>query len=161
MTDRGTDWDGLARRHPEAFEALAGVLAAAWEESDPSLLEMARLRIATLLRNAAELDRRNPGAGVPEEKLATLPSWPTSELFSPRERACLAFTEQFVIDANGVTDEVVAGVTEHLGPEGCYVFAQAVSVLETFQRACLTLGIESVPTLEEIAATAANAATEG
>ena len=39
----------------------------------------------------------------------------------------------------------LAEVTEHLGPAGCYAFAEAVSVLETFQRACLTLGIQEVP----------------
>jgi hypothetical protein len=54
-------------------------------------------------------------------------------------------TEQFVVDASGVTDTQVADVTEHLGPAGCYAFVEAVSVLETFQRACLTLGIQEVP----------------
>jgi hypothetical protein len=53
-------------------------------------------------------------------------------------------TEQFVMDANSVTTAHVADVTEHLGAAGCYAFLEAVSVLETFQRACLTLGIEEV-----------------
>ncbi len=49
------------------------------------------------------------------------------------------------MDANGVTDAQVADVTEHLGAQGRYAFVEAVSVLETFQRACLTLGIQEVP----------------
>ncbi len=56
-----------------------------------------------------------------------------------------------MIDANGVTDEHVAEVTAHLGPAGCYAFVQALSVVETFQRACLTLGIESVPDVDRMA----------
>ena len=58
-------------------------------------------------------------------------------------------TEQFVIDANGVTEPQVADVTEHLGAAGCYAFVEAVSVLETFQRACLTLGIDDAPAVDE------------
>ena len=71
--------------------------------------------------------------------------------------ACLSLTEQFVMDANGVTDEQVTAVTEHLGGRGCYAFVQAISVLETFQRACLTLGIGSSPGLDEIVRRAAGA----
>jgi alkylhydroperoxidase family enzyme len=77
-------------------------------------------------------------------------AWPTSPRFTPAERACLALTEQFVMDANGVSEKQVAAVTEHLGGSGCYAFVQAISVLETFQRACLTMGIRSSPGLDEI-----------
>jgi hypothetical protein len=54
------------------------------------------------------------------------------------------------MDANGVTDEQVAEVTSHLGGSGCYAFVAAVSVLETFQRACLTMGIRTAPKLDDI-----------
>jgi alkylhydroperoxidase family enzyme len=154
----GTDWDRLAGLRPEAFGALAGLVAAAWAACDPVLLELARLRTATLLRHRAELQRRTAraqAAGLTEAKVAELGAWPTSPRFSPCERACLALTEQFVIDANGVTDGHVAAVTEHLGPEGCYTFVQALSVLETFQRACLTLGVETGTDVDELAATGA------
>jgi alkylhydroperoxidase family enzyme len=107
---------------------------------------LARLRIAVLLGNVAEQGRRTALAvesGLTEDKVAELASWPTSPQFSACERACLSLTEQFVMDANGVTDEMVEAVTEHLGGAGCYAFVEAVSVLETFQRACLTLGIET------------------
>jgi alkylhydroperoxidase family enzyme len=127
---------------------LTNFVGAAWEETDPVVLELARLRIATLLGANGELARRTAvarDAGVTEAKIDALPSWPSSPLFDARERACLALTEQFAMDASGVTDEQVADVTEHLGADGCYAFVQAVSVLETFQRACLTLGFEEVP----------------
>ncbi len=153
-----TDWDRLAALSPEAGVALAAVVAAAWEENDPVLLELARLRIATLLGNTAELARHSTtakAAGLTDAKVADLAAWPTSPRFTARERACLSLTEQFVIDANGVTDAQVADVTEHLGVAGCYAFVEAVSVLETFQRACLTLGLESVPGVDELVEAAA------
>lgn len=148
LPEADTDWDRLAALSPDAVAAVSAVVAAAWEENDPVLLELARLRTATLLGCSAELARRNPrarAAGLSEAKVADLAAWPTSPRFTARERACLSLTEQFVIDANGVTDTQVADVTEHLGAAGCYAFVEAVSVLETFQRACLTLGIQEVP----------------
>jgi alkylhydroperoxidase family enzyme len=141
-------WDGLTALSPDAAGALSGVVAAAWDSTDPALLELARLRIAKLLGHTADLGRRTPramDAGLSDEKVRDVASWPTSPLFTARERACLAFTEQFVIDANGVTDEMVAEVTAHLGAAGCYAFAEAVSVLETYARACLVLGIDDAP----------------
>jgi alkylhydroperoxidase family enzyme len=148
LPEGDTDWDRFATLCPEPFQALAGVVAATEEETDPVLLELARIRIATLLQYPAEAARRNArarDAGLAEAKVADLAAWPTSPRFTARERACLSLTEQFVMDANGVTDTQVADVTEHLGAAGCYAFVEAVSVLETFQRACLTLGIQEVP----------------
>jgi alkylhydroperoxidase family enzyme len=157
LPEADTDWDRLATLCPDALDALSNLVGAAWEDTDPVLLELARLRMAALLGYTAELARhsvRAREAGLTEAKVAELRAWPTSPLFTARERACLALTEQFVMDANGVTDDQVAEVGQHLGPAGCYAFVQAVSVLETFQRACLTLGIDSAPGVDQTAGTA-------
>jgi alkylhydroperoxidase family enzyme len=153
IPDGDTDWDRLAALFPEIFDAMAGTLAAACEDTDPELVELARLRIAKLLNNTMELEPRRaptPRAGRPALNAADVAAWPTSPRFTAAERACLALAEQFVMDANGVTDELVAEVTEHLGGARCFAFVQTVSVLETFQRACLTLGIRTAPGLDEI-----------
>lgn len=153
LPEGDTDWDRLAALCPEAFDALARVIGSTWEDTDPVLLELARLRIAKLLRNTVEIDQRSArahAAGLDEAKVADLAAWPTSPRFDARERACLDLTEQFVLDANGVTEAQVAAVTEHLGGPGCYAFVQAISVLETFQRACLTLGVRTAPSADEI-----------
>jgi alkylhydroperoxidase family enzyme len=143
-----TDWDRLTALWPEATGALAGLVAAAWEENDPVLLELCRLRMATLLGSQLELSRRTEravAAGLTDAKIANLPAWPSSPQFSERERAALALAEQFVVDANGVTEGHVAAVAGYLGPEGSFAFVQGLSALETFQRACLTLGIDTAP----------------
>jgi len=157
-----TDWDRLAARWPEAADALAGLGTAPWEETDPMLLELCRLRMATLLRSPGELARRNDrarAAGLTEDRIAELPSWPTSSHFTARERACLSVAEQFVIDANGVTEAQIADVTHHLGAVGCYAFVQALSTLETFQRACLTLGVDPPPAFDRVEVAGPDATT--
>jgi len=165
LSEGDTDWDRLASTFPETFDALASLMAAAWEDTDPVLLELARLRIATLLQYPEELTRRSARAkeaGLEEAKLAQLAAWPTSPLFTARERACLALTEQFILDANGVTDAEVAEVTKHLGGNGCYAFVEAISALETLQRASLVLGIHTAPDVDQMITRSTSAhATEG
>jgi alkylhydroperoxidase family enzyme len=119
-----------------------------WEQGDPVLLELCRLRIATLLEFEAGLRIRSEqarGAGLTESKVESLNLWPTSPLFSERERACLALAEQMLMDASGMTDEIVDEVLEHLPPSECYALVQAVNAMETLQRGCLVLGIETSP----------------
>jgi alkylhydroperoxidase family enzyme len=149
-----TDWDRVSALCPDAFGAIALLVNAAWQEVDPILLELSRLRIACVLRYNAEFERRSTkaeAAGLTHDKIAELPLWPTSPRFTELERACLALAEQFVIDANGVTDAHVTAVSHHLGRDGCFAFVQALSALETYQRACLTLGIDSTPAVDELA----------
>ncbi len=61
-----TDWDRFATLCPEAFHALSGVVAAAWEEADPVLLQLARLRIATLLGHTAGSHGAASGPETPD-----------------------------------------------------------------------------------------------
>jgi alkylhydroperoxidase family enzyme len=162
LPEGDTDWDRLASLCPEVFDALAGAVDAAWRDTDPVLLELARLRMAKLLDNPVEAGQRSSratDAGLTDAKVAELADWPTSPQFTDRERACLALTEQFVMDANSVTEADVAAVTDHLGGPGCYAFVSAVSVLETYQRACLTLGIRSAPSIDDIVQRAHRAPT--
>jgi len=151
LPDAATDWEAVAEALPDAAAAVEGLHRAVWTLADPVLLELARLRLATLLDFQPGLRLRSPearAAGLGEDRIALLASWPTSPRFSARERACLAFTEQFLMDANGVTDQLVADVLEHLSPEECYGFVNAVSAFETLQRGSLTLGFDPSPEAE-------------
>jgi alkylhydroperoxidase family enzyme len=165
LPEGDNDWDRLASAHPEPLSAMAGVYAAAWIDCDPVLLELARLRIATLLDNSGELSHRSGPAqvaGLTEDKIAALAAWPSSPLFAPVERACVALAEQFALDASGVTDQQVADVAAALGDVACYAYVEGVSALETFQRACLALGIRTSPGVDQLVAagTAYNSAVE-
>ena len=123
MTHRPTDevLAAVLHDHPDVAAHLRAAHAAAWRVVDPVLLELCRLRIAMLLGCEAELAARTPAAverGLDEATVAELAQWPTSPRFGPRERACLALCEQFVMDVAGVTDELAADVSAHLGPAG-------------------------------------------
>jgi len=59
--------------------------------------------------------RRAVGAkqGIPIEKLDALSDYSTSERFTPRERAALAYSEAIVREDREVTDVCVARLSEH------------------------------------------------
>lgn len=44
------------------------------------------------------------GAGVSEDKIAAIPTWQTSDLFSPRERLLLAYADRLVMHRGRVPD---------------------------------------------------------
>ena len=84
------------------------------------------LRVAMLTRNSRELARRTPGAHVSEEKIAALAQWPKSPLYSAAERACLEFTEQYVIDVAGMTDDIVNNLLKHYDSSAIFALVHAI-----------------------------------
>jgi alkylhydroperoxidase family enzyme len=148
--ERGRDleWEGVVGYFPEAADAIARLHRTIWQQSDPVLLELVRLRIATLLRFGPGLALRSARArkaGLSEAKIAVLSQWPTSPLYDASERACLALTEQMLMSANDVTDELVADVLAHLSPGECFTLVEGISAMETLQRGCLVLGLTTSP----------------
>jgi hypothetical protein len=135
--------DAIRRHLPGLADVGERLNAKVWELNDPVLLELCRLRMATLLGATESLRQRSAAAsqaGLTEERIAQLASWPTSPLFSERERACLAFAEMFLFDPGSVDDELVGAVVEHLPGDGCYALTNALWVIEGRLRASLTLG---------------------
>jgi hypothetical protein len=63
-----------------------------------------------------------------------LPDWPSSHLFTAMQRACLAFTDQFVTDVALLTDEQAQAVADELGGDGLSSFVDALLVIEQRQR---------------------------
>jgi hypothetical protein len=135
------DW--VSEYAPDAAAHLSRAQSVLPDQVGPVILELARLRIASLLRNESALSRRAPesvSAGLTEEMVEAIAQWPTSELFSEGDRACLALAEQFVIDVGGVSGEDVARVLAVLGPPGLYGFVQALYLFDMTQRLELSLG---------------------
>jgi alkylhydroperoxidase family enzyme len=61
--------------------------------------------------------------GYSEEKIEALKSWQVSDLFSPVERALLAFTDALVLQHGRVDDGVFKALQEHLDDEQILEFA--------------------------------------
>jgi alkylhydroperoxidase family enzyme len=116
--------------------ALDRLNSAAWAAVDPELLDVCRLRVAMILGCDDELAHRPMATS--SLTLEDIRSWTTSDRVSPRQRACLAFAEQFVIDVKNLENKTVHDVTEQLGVDGLVNFASALLVIEQRQRLQLT-----------------------
>ena len=104
--------------------------AAAWAATSPHLLELCRVRIATMLGCTAEAHSRTPGTGVDPEVLDAIAAWPSDDRFDDAARACLAFAEHSVIDVASLDEHTVAAVRTHLGDAGLADFVSALLVIE-------------------------------
>jgi hypothetical protein len=120
----------VLRGHPAVLDALNAVHAAAWAAVERGLLLLCRARIAMLLGDEEE----GSASALDAEIVEALPAWPSSPLFTDKERACLAFTEQFVIDVASMDDALVETLGAELGPEGLANFVNALLVVEQRQR---------------------------
>jgi alkylhydroperoxidase family enzyme len=130
----GSDIGRFADAHAQLVEAHR----AAWAATSPRLLELCRVRIATMLGCSAEAAARTPGAGVDDDTLAAIAAWPTDPRFDVTDRACLALTEHYVLDVATVPDELVAAVRDRLGYAGLHDFVHALLVVEQRIRLRLT-----------------------
>jgi alkylhydroperoxidase family enzyme len=130
-----SDLDPRTQWAPDVAALVARLLTDVWGATDPDALALVRVRIAQLLRNEAELERQPIGAPeLSSARLAAAAQWPTSPLLSERERTCLEFTEQFVMDVAGVSDELRASIAAALGPAALGAFVTALYLLDYGQR---------------------------
>ncbi len=108
-TDGPTPLNEVFGLLPVADERFAELYAGLWSSGcDPMVLELCRLRIATVLGCAAELAVRYRAAidaGLTDELVAALPRWYDDELLAGAPRAAVSFAEQYVIDPHGLTDD--------------------------------------------------------
>ncbi len=129
---------GLSRLRPEACGLLAALNERVWQDGDPALLELARVRVAQLIGNpAAAQGPAFPAAAAGPEleaKVAALPDYPGSPLFSAAEREVVAVTEQFVIDVGGTTEDMRAELAGRFGADGARALVTAIYVVEFTQR---------------------------
>ncbi|MEX1217379.1 MAG: hypothetical protein WEA11_02525 [Acidimicrobiales bacterium] len=130
---------------PEVLEALAIACESARAACDPTLLEMARRRVAIMLGNQPELDAMAWGKLSPDQ-IEQLVDWPSSDAFDGRQKAALALTEQFVLDVTGVLVGPLAAAAESLGTE-LGPFVQGLYLLDVGQRVGVVLGALSGQTI--------------
>jgi len=119
---------------PEATALLDQVNQRVWGTVDPALLEIIRLRIAWLIGNTAGMRARSSPARIPEQKVAELPAYATSPLFSELERDGVAFAEQFVMDVTGTSQDSLDALRDQLGSDRLRDFVTSVYLVEFTQR---------------------------
>lgn len=84
-----------------------------------ALRELIIMRVAILNRAPYEADQHAPIAlqeGLSQAQLDALEHWHDSELFTDKQRAVLALTDEMTLTVQ-VSKEVFAAVREHFGPQ--------------------------------------------
>lgn len=141
-----TDLDRVWGRRPEFYQAFMADHARSIERVDPVVVELSRLRMASMFGSAFALGLRYKpaiAAGLTEEKIASLHRYGDSPLFSEQERACLEFAEQFAIQASAIGDAEVAGLIAAIGPEATIYFVKALSVMDQLLRSTVAFDFET------------------
>src|SRR5690606_36590661 len=100
-----------------------------------SVLELCSLRLAQLHRCEVELRRRE--CDIAPEQVEQLANWHADVNFSEAERACLAFTEVYAMDAQAITDELAAQVKAHFGDAGLVMLVEALGIFDGMTRLSL------------------------
>lgn len=141
------DFERAFALRPELWSAWRGFSSLLWSGGgvDPVVLELCRLRIASLLGARHPLAQRTPeavAAGLDEARVAALDAWRQSDLFSETERACLRFAEQFALDPKQISDAEAAAVVAALGEAGMVTFVEALAIFDGFARFSRFLGVE-------------------
>lgn len=129
-----------------AAHTLRAYDAAVWRDpaTDPLLLELCRLRLGQLLGLDPATRPLAPSAvaaGLDAARIADLPRWPASPHFAARERAALAFAEQWFLDPSGMTDADCATLRAAIGEPGCAAFTMGLALSEAMLRLELALGV--------------------
>jgi len=69
-------------------------------------------------------------ADLPENKREARSRWDTDPAFSDAERACVAFTEVYAMDAQAISDEQAFSVKTHFGDAGLVHLIEALGVFD-------------------------------
>jgi alkylhydroperoxidase family enzyme len=116
--------DAPWREHsPAAFDCFDRIEALAAGAVEPALLDPVRVAVASALAHPEELARTPVGGG---------------DIDDPRVAVCVDFTEQFVVDVSGTTDEQRGALGTALGAD-TFTFVQALYVVDVFQRGRIAL----------------------
>jgi alkylhydroperoxidase family enzyme len=113
-TDTGTpgDWWCAFANSPQILEHCVqgfGIYQSTDRKLDPVLRELGQARAGWAAGSQFVFSQHCKslrGLQVSDDKIAAVPSWTVSDLFSPIERAVLAYTDCLVYDYGRVPDEV-------------------------------------------------------
>lgn len=114
------DWWTVVARSPALMEHCVGGFAfyQSPERELPALLrELAQLRVGWARQSRfvySQHCKASRDHGIADEKIEAVSSWETSELFSPEERAVLAWTDALVLHGGRAADATFAALRRHL-----------------------------------------------
>ena len=124
-TDTGTqgDWWTVFALSPDVLKhAVQGFRLYQSDDRlvDPQLRELGQMRAGWARGSQFVFSQHCKQArqlGMDEAKIAAVPAWAVADVFSPEERAVLAYTDGLVLGGGRVADGVFAALRAHLSDE--------------------------------------------
>jgi alkylhydroperoxidase family enzyme len=149
-TDTGSpgNWWTVFALSPDCFRhAVLGfqLYRSADRKLDPKLRELGQLRAGWARGSRFVFSQHCKAAravGLDEERIAAVPHWQTAELFTPVERAVLAYTDCLVLDGGRTPDGVFAALKSHLCDEEILEFTYVTTLYEMHATICRALRLE-------------------
>ncbi|NMM86571.1 carboxymuconolactone decarboxylase [Rhodococcus sp. SRB_17] len=140
------DWWSVFAQSPDVFRhAVKGFALYRNADLDPLLRELGQAR-AGYARGSqfvfSQHCKQMRSLGMTEEKIAALPHWQVSDLFSDIERAVLAYTDGLVYDGGRVPDEVFAVLKTHLSDKQIMELTYITCMYDMHATICRALKLE-------------------
>lgn len=136
-TETGTpgNWWTVFALVPDAFDhAVAGFqFYRGKRKLDPKYRELGQTRVGWARASQfvySQHCKASRSVGLPEEKIAAIPSWQVASCYSEIERALLAYTDALVYDGGRVSDGIFAVLKAHLSDEEIFEFTYTVAMYD-------------------------------
>src|SRR6478735_11155641 len=117
-----------------------------WNQCDQTLKSYAHMAVASYIGCSWCLDFNYFTAfneGLDVDRAREIPRWRESDVFTPLEREVFAYAEAMSSTPPTVTDEMVAGLTDQLGPAAVVELTSVIGFANLTTRGNVALGIES------------------
>ncbi|HVB52417.1 MAG TPA: carboxymuconolactone decarboxylase family protein [Acidimicrobiales bacterium] len=129
---------------PGALNAMATLEATVHSSSlDPELLELVKVRASQLNGCAYCVDMHTKdaqGIGMESQRLHLVVVWPEAPVYSPRERAALAWCEALtLLPSSGAPDDVYEQVAQQFSPEEIVALTLAIVAINGWNRLAVGL----------------------
>jgi alkylhydroperoxidase family enzyme len=112
---------------------------------DGGLREIALVRAGYLVGSQFVFSQHCKAArsvGVADDKIAAVPSWPASDLFSALERAVLGYTDALILDRGRTGDDLFAALKDGLSDEEILELSYFVCTYQLHATLCRALRLE-------------------
>ena len=138
MSHARSEYESYKALAPDAFDIISSLgKAAARAGIDKQLLELIKLR-ASQINGCAFCVQYHilqaESLGISADKLNLVVVWREAPLFSPRERAALAWTEALTLLTEGVGDEIHAQVSAEFSEQELAYLTSAVASINVWNR---------------------------
>jgi AhpD family alkylhydroperoxidase len=138
MSHARSEMKDFKTQTPDLYEIVAALgQAAAKAGIDKSLLELIKLR-ASQINGCAFCVQfhilQGESLGIPADKLNLVVVWRETPLFSPRERAALAWTEALTLLTQGVSDDVYAQARAEFSEQELTYLTSAIASINVWNR---------------------------